>query len=86
MSLQGEKYLLKGQISVESSSLIGLDTGADTILVDILNSEGALIEGTSARLVGVENAQSGVSIFEYSLWANPGEKLTFIPRDARCIA
>lgn len=83
VSLQGEKYLLKGQISVESSSLIGLDTGADTILVDILNSEGALIEGTSARLVGVENAQSGVSIFEYSLWANPGEKLTFIPRDAR---
>uniref|UniRef100_A0A164YXW9 Carbohydrate-binding-like fold protein n=1 Tax=Daucus carota subsp. sativus TaxID=79200 RepID=A0A164YXW9_DAUCS len=83
VSLKGEKYLLKGQISIESSSLDGLDTSADTILVDILNSEGLFVEGTSARFVGARNGQSDASIFEYSLWANPGEKLTFVPRDAR---
>lgn len=86
MSLKGEKYLLKGEISIESSSIDGLDTRADTILVDILNSEGTSVVGTTARFVGARNGQPGVSIFEYSLWANPGEKLTFVPRDARYIA
>lgn len=86
MILKGEKYLLKGEMSIESSSVDGLDTRADTILVDILNSEGTFVVGTSAKFIESRNGQPGVSIFEYSLWANPGEKLTFVPRDARYIA
>ncbi|PSS14739.1 Nodal modulator 1 like [Actinidia chinensis var. chinensis] len=82
--LKGEKYLLKGQIHVDSSSLSGVEELPENMLVDVLNNEGSLLDGTTARLVGNRNDQaSGGAVYEYSLWANPGEKLTFTPQDSR---
>ncbi|GFZ13642.1 carbohydrate-binding-like fold [Actinidia rufa] len=81
--LKGEKYLLKGQIHVDSSSLSGIEELPENILVDVLNNEGTLLDGTSARLVGNGNDQASGAVYEYSLWGNPGEKLTFTPQDSR---
>ncbi|KAL6976666.1 hypothetical protein U1Q18_025453 [Sarracenia purpurea var. burkii] len=49
--LRGEKYLLKGQIHVNSSLLSGVDELPENMLVNIVNNEGILLEGTTARLV-----------------------------------
>lgn len=54
-----------------------------TIFVDILNSEGTVVDSTNARLLGDLNGQSSAAVYEYSIWANPGEKLTFVPWDSR---
>ncbi|XP_058187876.1 uncharacterized protein LOC131304587 isoform X3 [Rhododendron vialii] len=81
--LKGERYLLTGQIHVDSSSLSGVDELPENILVGILDSEGTLLNGTSARLVPAENDKASAAVFEYSVWANPGEKLTFAPQDSR---
>lgn len=83
--LKGERYLLTGQIHVDSSSLSGVDELPENILVGILDSEGTLLNGTSARLVPAENDKASAAVFEYSVWANPGEKLTFAPQDSRYI-
>lgn len=81
--MKGEKYLLKGQISVELGSADGGYELPNNIIVDILNSEGNLFDGTAAILVSHEDDQTGSALFEYSVWANLGEKLTFVPRDPR---
>lgn len=83
--LKGERYLLTGQIHVDSSSLSGVDELPENILVGILDCEGTLLNGTSARLVPAENDKASAAVFEYSVWANPGEKLTFAPQDSRYI-
>ncbi|KAF9688176.1 hypothetical protein SADUNF_Sadunf02G0169900 [Salix dunnii] len=85
INLKGEKYLLKGQISVELGSADGGYKLPNNIIVDILNSEGNLFDGTAASLVSHEDDQTGSALFEYSVWANLGEKLTFVPRDPRCL-
>ncbi|KAI8571196.1 hypothetical protein RHMOL_Rhmol01G0100100 [Rhododendron molle] len=41
--LKGERYILTGQIHVDSSSLSGVDELPDNILVGILDSEGSLL-------------------------------------------
>ncbi|CAL5423309.1 unnamed protein product [Camellia sinensis] len=66
-----------------SSSLDGVYELPENILVDLVNNEGPLMDGTVARLVGSGNDQSGFVVYEYSVWANPGEKLTFAPQDSR---
>ncbi|XP_034210549.1 nodal modulator 1 isoform X2 [Prunus dulcis] len=80
--LKGQKYLLKGQISVASSSFDGVNELPENFIVDILSSGGSIIDGTTARLTSSENDQSA-AVYEYSVWANLGEKLTFVPRDSR---
>lgn len=52
-------------------------------MVDILNDEGKVIDGSNAKLVVSENEQSNTALYEYEIWANPGEKLTFAPQDIR---
>ncbi|KAG9154178.1 hypothetical protein Leryth_000653 [Lithospermum erythrorhizon] len=80
--LKAEKYLLKGQIHVDSKSLKEIGEAPEDILVDIANAEGNFLDGTTASHIPDGDDQS-VATYEYSVWANPGEKLTFIPRDLR---
>ncbi|KAL7598455.1 hypothetical protein Lser_V15G27442 [Lactuca serriola] len=81
--LKGEKYLVKGQIRVELSSQDGVHELPENLLVEILNDEGTSIDGSSARLVVNGNEQSDTANYEFEVWANPGERLTFVPRDIR---
>ena len=85
INLKGKKYLLKGQINVASSSSDGPHELLENLIVDILNSEGSVIDGTTAGLASTGNEQTSYSVYEFSVWAKLGEKLTFVPRDARYI-
>ncbi|XP_027348835.1 nodal modulator 1 isoform X2 [Abrus precatorius] len=76
--LKGEKYLLKGQINVLSGSL---DALPENIVVDIHHDGAGDIDHATATLKSHEKDQT--AIFEYSFWANLGEKLTFVPWDSR---
>nr|XP_043609224.1 nodal modulator 1 [Erigeron canadensis] len=79
--LKGEKYLLQGQIKVESSSQNGDDQLPGNLLVSVLNDEGTVIDNTAARLVDTGNEHSNPALYEYKVWANPGERLAFVPKD-----
>ncbi|KAK9281445.1 hypothetical protein L1049_004347 [Liquidambar formosana] len=81
--LKGEKYLLKGQIHVDSSSPNGVYELPENIIVDMLNSEGTVVDGTTARLVSSGNDQTSAVVYEYSVWVDLGGKLTFVPWDSR---
>lgn len=83
INLKGEKYLLSGQIQVDSVLLIGRDDLPHDISVDILSNEGTILEGTSAKLITSADDHPGATVYEYTVWVNPGEKLTFIPKDSR---
>ncbi|XP_019421858.1 PREDICTED: nodal modulator 1-like isoform X3 [Lupinus angustifolius] len=80
ISLKGEKYLLKGQINVQSSSLNALP---ENIVVDIQKDGIGSFDSAKAILKSHEKDQTNTAIFEYSVWVNLGEKLTFVPRDSR---
>ncbi|KAG5072994.1 hypothetical protein JHK86_008205 [Glycine max] len=78
--LIGEKYLLNGQINVQSGSL---DALPDNIVVDIKHDGAGVIDYATATFKSHSKDQMEAAIFEYSVWTNLGEKLTFIPRDSR---
>lgn len=78
INLKGEKYLLKGHINVDSDKNL-----PDDIPVDIFDNEEKLVGSTTARVVSTEADPSRAAIYEYSVWANFGEKLNFVPRDSR---
>lgn len=54
-----------------------------SIIVDIMNREGMVIDDTTASLASGGSVQTRAVVYEYSVWANLGEKLTFVPRDSR---
>ncbi|EYU38423.1 hypothetical protein MIMGU_mgv1a000387mg [Erythranthe guttata] len=78
INLKGEKYLLKGHISVESNENL-----PESIPLDIVDNQETLVGGTIAKHVSSGVDQSGATIYEYSVWANFGENLIFVPRDSR---
>ncbi|XP_027924979.1 nodal modulator 1 [Vigna unguiculata] len=78
--LTGEKYLLKGQINVQSGTL---DALPEKIVVDIKHDGAGVIDQATATLKSHAKDQTDTAIFEYSVWANLGEKLTFVPWDSR---
>lgn len=80
--LKGEKYLLKGRIHVELSSLVGAYTLPNSIIVDMLDGEEAVVGSGRAEFLSDGNGQTGDAVYEYSVWARRGDKLTFIPRDS----
>ncbi|KAF4370085.1 uncharacterized protein LOC115708837 [Cannabis sativa] len=80
--LKAEKYLLKGQIKVVPSSPDHVSESPENFIVDILNSEGSLIDSAISRLSSSGDETSG-ALYEYSTWASLGEKLIFVPRDPR---
>lgn len=81
--LKGEKYLVQGQIKVELSSDNGIDQLPESLSVSVLDDERTVIDSSSASLVVTGNQQSNTAVYEYKVWANPGEKLTFVPQDMR---
>ncbi|CAJ1874972.1 unnamed protein product [Sphenostylis stenocarpa] len=78
--LTGAKYLLKGQINVDSGSL---DALPENIGVDVKHDGAGVIDYATATLKSYAKDQKDTAIFEYSVWANLGEKLTFVPWDSR---
>ncbi|CAN4101896.1 unnamed protein product [Withania somnifera] len=81
--LKGESYLLKGHVHVESSSFSSVEGLPENIPLDILDSEGSVVDGLTAIHVPHGVDQSSAAIYEFSMWASRGGKFTFVPRDAR---
>jgi len=67
---------------VQSGSL---DALPDNIVVDIKHDGAGVIDYATATFKSHSKDQMEAAIFEYSVWTNLGEKLTFIPRDSRYI-
>ena len=67
-----------------SSSSDGVSELPENFVVDILSKEGSFIDSTTSRLSSSGSETSG-SLYEYSIWANLGEELIFVPRDPRYI-
>lgn len=80
--LRGEKYLLKGKINVDQVSL-GVPELPESILLNIVGEDGSLIDNTEAKLTLEANDPLNSALYEYSVWASSGEKLTFVPVDSR---
>ncbi|WJX79873.1 hypothetical protein P8452_62950 [Trifolium repens] len=78
--LKGEKHLIRGQINVHTGLL---DALPEKIVVDIYRDGADIADNAVAIFKSHAKDQTNTSVFEYSVWANPGEKLTFAPRDSR---
>lgn len=76
---------MKGHVHVESSSFSSVESLPENIPLDILDSEGSVVDSLMARRVPYGVDQSSASVYEFSMWASPGGKFTFVPRDARCV-
>lgn len=81
--MKGEKYLLKGHIHVEGNLPIDVGKLPKNIAVDILDKDGNFISETTAIIIPSSDDQLNNAVYEYSIWADPGRRLTFIPRDSR---
>jgi len=60
-----------------------LDALPEKIVVDIKHDEAGVIDYATATLKSHAKDQTDTAIFEYSVWGNLGEKLTFVPWDSR---
>ena len=67
---------------MQSSSLNALP---ENIVVNIQNDGASVIDSAKAKLKSHEKDQTNAAIYEYSVWANLGERLTFVPQDSRYI-
>lgn len=53
------------------------------IVVDILDKDENFISDTTAIIIPTSDDQLNDAVYEYSFWADPGRRLTFVPRDPR---
>lgn len=60
-----------------------LDALPEKIVVDIKHDGAGVIDHAIATLKSHAKDQTDTAIFEYSVWGNLGEKLTFVPWDSR---
>ncbi|KAL5996452.1 hypothetical protein ACLOJK_026531 [Asimina triloba] len=77
--LTGKKYLLRGEVRVES---ITHNDVPPSIVVDVLNRENAIVGMIEAKLTSNGDGETDVAVYEYSTWSNLGDELIFIPRDS----
>uniref|UniRef100_A0A1D1Y1N7 Nodal modulator 1 n=1 Tax=Anthurium amnicola TaxID=1678845 RepID=A0A1D1Y1N7_9ARAE len=81
--LTGTKYLLRGEIHVITSlDLDGLKL-SEHIVVDVLNKGRDLIDNIQTKYLSFESGETDKAVLEYSIWADLGEELIFVPRDSR---
>lgn len=64
---------------------LSIDVGklSRNIVVDILDKDENFISDTTAIIIPTSDDQLNDAVFEYSFWADPGRRLTFVPRDPR---
>nr|CAD1833216.1 unnamed protein product [Ananas comosus var. bracteatus] len=80
--LSGKKYLVKGEIHVDSSLHRGAADLSEYVVVDAFKRDGSFIETISTRFALDKNDQNGMVVYEYSTWADLGGDFIFVPRDS----
>ena len=80
----GEKYILSGEIHVDSSSYPEENELSRSIIVDIWKKEGAFIDMiNNFKLVSSANGPSNIVVCQYTPWANLEDEMVFVLRDKR---
>lgn len=82
VTLTGAKYLLRGEIHVTSMDHDVFKLSKD-MLVDVLNKNHDTIDRIQANYLATASDEIDKYVFEYSVWANLGEELIFVPRHTR---
>lgn len=82
--LTGEKYLLSGEIHVDSCSYPKANELSRSIIVDIWQKEGAFIDNiNNVKLVSSANGPRNIVVYQYTHWANLEDEMVFILRNKR---
>jgi hypothetical protein len=80
LDLVAQKYLLTGHIQVDTSLRHAADSVGDSILVDIHHQSGGVVSlNNHAHLVSEPTKTNPVAVYQYSHWAQLGDKLIFTP-------
>ncbi|XP_021744068.1 nodal modulator 1-like [Chenopodium quinoa] len=82
--LKGEKYLVKGQINVDRTSVTSVEL-PESIVIDVFENGNVLADGTIAKLLPDQSDETEVALYKYSMWVNPGQKITIIPSESRTL-
>ena len=85
LNLVGQKYLLVGEVHVDAALYPDAHLLSDSVFVSIHDQAGQVVAlDNHARLISEPNETNSYVIYEYSHWAELGEKLIFSPRHERC--
>ncbi|XP_072975145.1 uncharacterized protein [Typha angustifolia] len=79
--VSGKKYLVKGQIHIVSGYHHAAAELSEYIVVDAFKKGGSPVDTINIRLASDKSGHDTV-VYEYSVWADLGEELIFIPRDS----
>ncbi|WOL10268.1 nodal modulator 1 [Canna indica] len=80
--LTGKKYLLKGEIHIDSNMVQDAVDLSEHIYVDVFKGDGTS-DSISTMFSSDKSGERSMAVYEYSIWSNLGEELIFSPRDTR---
>lgn len=67
---------------MDTNSFSSVSELPETITVDILSEGGTLVETTISKHV-LNDGDQKTSVYEYSIWSDPGKNYVLVPRDSR---
>ncbi|URD77743.1 nodal modulator [Musa troglodytarum] len=78
--LTGKKYLLKGEIHIDSDLVQDAVDLSEHIVLDVFDRDGTS-DTVSTRFSADKSCQRNIAVYEYSIWSDLGEDIIFSPRD-----
>jgi len=85
--LTSEKYLLSGEIHIDSSSYPKANELSRRIIADIWKNEGAFIDMiNNVKLFSSANGPSDIFVYQYTRWANLEDEMVFVLRNKRNVS
>ncbi|CAL9068218.1 uncharacterized protein LOC135581844 [Musa acuminata AAA Group] len=78
--LTGKKYLLKGEIHIDSDLVRDAVDLSEHIVLDVFDRDGTS-DTVSTRFSSDKSGQRNIAVYEYSIWSDLGEDLIFSPQD-----
>lgn len=87
IKLIGQKYVLSGQIHIDSRLYPLVHERRTSIYVDIKQQDGKVLDlQNRAHLLHEANETDPTAVYEYAYWAHVGDHLTVTPRHERYVA
>ncbi|XP_031497491.1 uncharacterized protein LOC116262346 [Nymphaea colorata] len=80
--ISGQKYLVKGAIQFDAKSVHDSKKLAERIMIDVYDRNNQVLDTIRVNLMPDENGSKDSLLYEYSVWANYGDELVFVPRDS----
>lgn len=85
LELVGQKYLLTGEVHIDSALFATAHLLDDSLVIKVESSDGRPLDlDNSARLISEPDDVNSYAVYEYSHWAELGEHLTFSAHHGRC--